>query len=326
MREEDIRPKIIFDEFLRLSTLDAAIFFANAPLEKGLCPACNSVGNFEFEKFGFKYDLCPNCDTLYVNPRPIVEAFEAYYTESASSKYWATAFYKETAASRREKLWAPKACAIQSLLKGQESIQPFSVVDIGGGYGLFAEEYFKIAGFYPLVIEPGSALAKETSSRGIPVIQKFLEEVEKADLPSGPRAFTSFELFEHLHDPGKFLTHLFNLMNSGDLFIFTTLSSFGLDIQLLWEHSKSISPPHHLNFLNPKSVKILMEKKGFELVDISTPGKLDLDILQSNLENITDRFWHSFIKNSNDAVRAQLQLLISDSGWSSHMMVVAKKV
>ena len=43
-------------------------------------------------------------------------------------------------------------------------------------------------------------------------------------------------------------------MSAGDLFIFITLSSTGVDIQGLWENSKSVSPPHHLNFFNPYSI------------------------------------------------------------------------
>ena len=38
--------------------------------------------------------------------------------------------------------------------------------------------------------------------------------------------------------------------NSGDSFIFTTLSGMGADIQTLWEDSKAVSPPMHLNFIN----------------------------------------------------------------------------
>ena len=61
-------------------------------------------------------------------------------------------------------------------------------------------------------------------------------------------------------------------MQKNDMFIFTTLFGTGLDIQVLWEHSPSVSPPpHHLNFFNPSSIKIILEKTGFECVDKKTP-------------------------------------------------------
>ena len=71
-------------------------------------------------------------------------------------------------------------------------------------------------------------------------------------------------------------------LQSGDLFIFTTLSGTGVDIQALWQDSKSVMPPHHLNFLNPISVDVLLARLGFESLSITTPGKLDIDILANN--------------------------------------------
>ena len=115
------------------------------------------------------------------------------------------------------------------------------------------------------VIEPGMHLAKSCRDRGINVVEKFLEGVQTSDLPSGKKVFVSFELFEHLHSPEIFLKQLYRLMTSGDLFIFTTLSGTGIDIQGLWKDSKSVSPPHHLNFFNPFSVKVLTEKMASKL-------------------------------------------------------------
>ena len=60
----------------------------------------------------------------------------------------------------------------------------------------------------------------------------------------------------------------------------TTLNGRGFDILLLWNKSKSIAPPLHLNFFNPGSIRILLEKIGFQILEISTPGKLDWDIVE----------------------------------------------
>ena len=92
-----------------------------------------------FTKSGFSYDECPNM-TLYVNPRPIAEAFSRYYQEAPSVEYWATTFYKETAEARREKLWKPKAEKINHIIKSFSKDTESVVVDIGGGYGIFAED------------------------------------------------------------------------------------------------------------------------------------------------------------------------------------------
>jgi hypothetical protein len=179
------------------------------------------------------------------------------------------------------------------------------MVDIGGGFGLFAEEIKALCGQAPVVIEPGPDLAAACREKFLPVIQKFLEEVVPADLPNGPKAFVSFELFEHLYDPATFLRQLSSLMASGDLFIFTTLSGSGVDIQALWEDSKSVTPPHHLNFLNPRSVALLLARLGFENLAITTPGKLDIDILANNRAAIKDRFLADLCRH-RDRIRKDL--------------------
>jgi len=324
LKESEIRPKNIFDEFLRLAKLDTETYFANSNREKIMCPACGAVGKHSFQKDNFDYSECLKCRTLYVNPRPIMDSFANYYTNSPSSKFWATTFYLETAEVRREKIWKPKANMIKEIIDKQD-IENFQIIDIGGGYGIFAEEMQKITDQDVIIIEPAPHLAEVCRNKGFKVIEKFLEDVSVIDMSEKPKCFVSFELFEHLYSPEVFLTNLNKLMKPNELFVFTTLSGTGLDIQVLWENSPSVSPPHHLNFLNPYSVKILLEKTGYHCIDVTTPGKLDIDILVNNRKHVNNRFWRSFLETTDDYQKQKWQDTITQSGWSSHMMVVCQK-
>ncbi len=325
MKEDEIRPKQIFDEYLRLAEIDTQKYFGAGECLPVCCPACGLNGIFSFTKHGFTYEECPTCQTLFVSPRPHREAFSRYYQESESAKYWASTFYKKTAEARREKLWLPRTRMVHELIKQFGTAQQ-SIVDIGGGYGIFAEEFEKISGQQVTVIEPGPALATVCRDKGIKVVQDFLEDIRTEQLEVGPKAFVSFELFEHLHDPESFLRHLLDLMSVGDIFIFTTLSGAGVDIQALWEDSKSVSPPHHLNFLNPKSVQILLNRLGFTVLQTSTPGKLDIDILCNNQQHIKDRFWRTFVIQAAEDEKQAMQMFIAGHGLSSHMLVVCQKL
>ena len=325
MKESEIRPKEKFDQYLRLAKIDTVSFFSDVVKNEINCPSCEQLGEHSFKKDGFDYSECIQCQTLYVSPRPEEKAFLDYYTNSPSSKFWATTFYKETENIRREKIWKPKAKLILDELEKQ-NISDCQIIDIGGGYGIFAEEMQKISSHPVTIIEPGPHLARVCRKKGFQVVEKFLENVSISDLSDGQKCFVSFELFEHLYSPKIFLKHLIDLMQPNDIFIFTTLSGTGLDIQVLWENSPSVSPPHHLNFFNPKSVRKLMEETGYECINISTPGKLDIDILVNNKEHIKNRFWKTFIETANENQKQKWQDTIKESGWSSHMMVVCKKI
>lgn len=324
MKEEEIRPQKLFDELLRLTKKDIDKYFNKSVYTNINCPACNTKGVFSFEKDGFNFDKCKECHTLYLSPRPDKESFNAYYTDSESTKFWATTFYKETQKNRREMLWKPKAKLINdALTRFDEEIE--MIVDVGGGYGVFIEEFLKINSLKHLVIEPSSSLSSICREKKLNVKEKFLEDIVKSELDNSKKVYVSFELFEHLHDPRYFLETLYMLMNKGDIFIFTTLSSMGVDIQTLWEDSKAVSPPMHLNFLNPKSVSILLNSVGFNILDVSTPGKLDINIMENSLGKVKDRFWRNFLEYSSSNEKDKMQKYLSENGLSSHMMIVCRK-
>lgn len=323
MREEEIRPRNLFDEYLRLAALDAEKYFGRSSRRSVLCPACGAQGERVFSKHGFSYEECPVCQTLFVSPRPPAPDFFRYYQKSDSARFFATTFYRETAEARREKLWRPKAAKVKEVLQ-KYGVGQYAVIDIGGGYGILAEEYERLTGTPVTVIEPSSTLAEICRQKGLSVVEEFLERVDGGQLPTGPKAFVSFELFEHLHDSEVFLRQLTTLMQSGDVFFFTTLSGMGVDIQVLWEESKSISL-QHLNFFNPKSVRMLLERHGFRVLHVDTPGRLDIDILYNNQTRITDRFWRNFLASATQEEMQRWQDFVADQGRSSHMHVICQR-
>ncbi len=324
--EEEIRPEKIFAEYLELTNKDVVTYFSDSTKVEIPCPSCGGTGDIWAEKAGFTYMQCSTCITIYVSPRPAREAFDAYYTDSPSTKFWATTFYKVTEAARREKLWKPKAKMIKDTIEqNQLDAKIETLVDIGGGYGIFDEELKRIMEINAIIIEPSMHLAQICRDKGLNVIEKFMEDLLPDELPAGRKCFVSFELFEHLYDPELFLNNVIRGMQKDDLFIFTTLSGMGIDIQILGSNAKAISPPHHLNFLNPKSVTKLLEKIGFEVLKTTTPGKLDIDILKNNTQHIKDGFWKNYFNYSSQEEQEQMQLFIAGAGLSSHMMITCKK-
>lgn len=320
--EEDIRPKKIFDKYLELAQEDK-LFFEDSKRETINCPACGTVGKKTFSKHGFDYDECPNCKTIFVNPRPKAEEFFKYYRESKSSKYFAETFYKETASARRELLWKPKAELVNEILYNYLRNCKL-IIDIGGGHGIFDEEFKKISNIPIKIIEPGPMAAEILREKGFDVIQSFLEEIPHDYFMCDAKAFVSFELFEHLHSCESFLNSIHKMMVADDLLIFTTLSGTGLDIQGLRENSNSISL-QHLNFFNPISVAVLGSKLGFKIKSISTPGKLDIDILLKNRDLIKNEKINSLLTKIEDENMCDWQEFIANNYLSSHMLVIFQK-
>ncbi|MDQ7816746.1 MAG: class I SAM-dependent methyltransferase [Melioribacteraceae bacterium] len=326
MEEDEIRKREVFNKYLELSAKDVKEFFNDhSKFEFIKCPACNS-GDIKkaFSKNSFFYDECEKCNTVFVNPRPPLKSLNKFYSDSPSTTFWINEFFLPVAEIRREKIFKPRAEFISDFIGFKENLL---IGDVGAGFGLFLEEFRKLNSKCKLTaIEPSVEMAEICKSKGLDVINTLLEQFDfierKFDL------LTSFELFEHLHNPEGFLRKIYDLLNNGGFFIFTTLNGLGFDIQLLWEKSKSISPPHHLNFFNPWSIKILLQRIGFQIVEISTPGKLDWNIIEGGLKNeniFPGRFFNTVSKYGSKEAKTDLQKWIADNNFSSHMRVVVKK-
>lgn len=326
MKEEDIRKREVFDQYLEMVKNDINTFFNNRNAFTQIpCPACGGDNHvIQFNKFGFYYVMCNDCETLFVNPRPPFELLADFYIHSPSTKFWVNEFFKPVAEARREKIFRPRA---EYIAQKFGSNHEWIVGDIGAGFGLFLEELSKIWPQSKLIaIEPSEEMHEICKAKGFETLSCTIEDVtgwdKKFDL------LTSFELLEHVYDPPMFLRKVHELLRPGGRLILTTLNGEGFDIQVLWKNSKSVFPPHHLNFFNPQSIRILLKRCGFTVEEISTPGRLDWDIVEGMIKNEgleIGRFWNLLAKKGTDRCKKEFQEWISRNSFSSHMRVVAKK-
>ncbi len=330
MKEAEIRPQELFNRYLELSLQDVATHFSNqSEFVQVSCPACGS-GQEEpaLEKCGFRYALCTDCGSLYVSPRPKAEAIDSYYREGEAVKFWSTSFFKETAEARRERIFRPRAKLVTELTRKALTGSPERAVfvDVGSGYGIFLEEIRALGLFGEVVgIEPAPNLAGVCRDKGFRILEKPAEEVSAEELQAS--FATAFEVLEHLYDPARFLRALYQILEPGGVLLFTTLTASGFDIQILWEHSKSVHPPHHLNLISVKGMRLLVERCGFQIVELSTPGELDVDIVRNilaeNHEIPVPRFVRQIVCNQDEQVANRFQHFLKESNLSSHIRVVA---
>jgi SAM-dependent methyltransferase len=328
LKENDIRPADLYEKYLEMSAADALIYFNSSERRQIPCPACeNPYAHPVFEKCGFRYVVCNYCSTLYQSPRPPFEDFARFYQDSPSSHYWVETFFPAVAEVRRESLFRPKVIEINKLCQSSNFF-PQVVVDVGAGYGLFLEAWReKFPNTEVIAVEPNKTMAAICRSKKLGVLECFAEEAEslndKVDLVVG------LEVIEHVHNPLIFVCSLCKLLKSGGHILLTGLTVDGFDIQVLWEHSRSVCPPHHINFMSIKGFEDLFIKAGFKNIQVFTPGKLDVDIVRNALSSKTDildeqRFIRTLLGQSQETAAA-FQHFLSENRLSSHCWVWAEK-
>ena len=140
---------------------------------------------------------------------------------------------------------------------------------------------------------------------------------------------TSFEVLEHLYAPDVFLRAIRDLLLPRGVVVFTTLTLSGWDMKVFWERSKSIAPPHHLNLLSVEGLTLLVERTGFEIVDVSTPGTLDVDIVRNMLTEDpglpVPRFTNYLLRRRGAETWPAFQAFLSAHRLSSDVRVVVRR-
>jgi SAM-dependent methyltransferase len=326
-KESDIRPEAIFNRYLELSAKDAARCFGNVGRAPIPCVACGTDdARPEFSKNGFGYASCGGCGSLYQTPRPSLAAYEAFYVDSESSRYWAEEFFPRVAEARRERIFRNRVERLRALCR-ERGLRPKTVVDVGAGFGIFLDEWRTAEpGSRCIAVEPSSLLAEECRRKGFEVIQSIVEHADA--LGAEGDAVVCFEVLEHAHDPCRFLEVLRSKVRPGGYLFVTTLGVDGFDIQVLWEKSKSIFPPHHINFPSVRGFERMFQRAGFEAIEILTPGVLDVDIVRNHLANDPHALDGSrFVRRLvvDEQLGDSFQRFLADNRLSSHTWIVARR-
>jgi 2-polyprenyl-3-methyl-5-hydroxy-6-metoxy-1,4-benzoquinol methylase len=327
MREHDIRPEALLGRYLALCAEDAERFFSGDIRHPVVCVGCGgSASLLEFEKLGFAYLRCQDCGTLFQSPRPDPQALESFYRDSVSSNYWAEVFFPAVAEVRREAIFRPRVDGLAQLCR-KRGIAVDTLVDVGAGYGIFLEEWRRqFPAVRAIAVEPSAALARVCRDKGLAVIE---DVAENAGTISGTADLVScFEVLEHVHDPLRFLSALCTIARPGGFVFVTTMTIDGFDLQVLGARSTQISPPHHINFLSLKGIEKLFMRAGLVDVSITTPGRLDVDIVRNALKrdpHLLDR--QTFLRTlvGNDDAASAFQHFLAEHRLSSHVWAIGRK-
>lgn len=331
MKENDIRPAGLRKKGEKLFKLDARElldksrkFFVEVD-----CPACSRYNaRTEFNKDGYAFKKCSKCRTLYISPRPTPAILKNYYSTSRVSKFWQKEMFPASRKMRCEKIHRPRVKIIRELL-AKYKFGTKLLVDVGAGSGDFGLELAKRGIFKKIIlVEPGHLkIEKYASNTTIEVMNDIIENVK---LNTKPDIITNFELIEHLFSPAVFLKNVYNLLDKGSFFMFTTPNLEGFELLTIYNKSLNVAGPDHLNYFNVESIRMLLKRVGFKVIEVATIGELDADIVRNgHLEDVIDIsnqsfLYHMLIKKPKLYMKP-FQLFLQENNLSSNMLIIAQK-
>jgi SAM-dependent methyltransferase len=327
--ESEFRGAAASDEACRLEEQDINWLIDHLPEYQSVsCPACGSDSlQFRFAKHRHCFDECQSCGTVFLNPRPSSRLLDEYYQISKSYAFWNDVIYPQSEASRLLKIIIPRVDRILEIA-ARHHCGHGGLIDIGAGFGSFCGEVQRRSFFDNVVaLEPNPFLAESCRAKGIATVD---QPIETANL-SGVKIdmAVAFEVIEHLHEPIDLIRRVHRILPGGGLLVLTCPNVCGFDMQMLQEHSSSVDP-RHLNLFNPRSLAILLQRCGFEVIDTLTPGLLDAELVRKELLSgevpmDVDPFLKQVLLDDWDRLGVPFQKFLADNVLSSHLWIIGKK-
>lgn len=271
------------------------------------CPICGSpYTKFIFSRWDIDYLFCDDCCSIFV---PVErDVIQEYLAIPEMNELRVSPEYQEQAEQRRAGIWEELVMWAQyRTYRYLGKNTQLDVIDYGNRYTGSIERFRNsgICGRYGL---RDSILSIQT------------EKVETADV------ILYMNQLQHETDPVSSLQALKgNLKENGILILNTRLGS-GFDILTLKGSMDSVFPYEHIMLPSRKGLEMILDKAGFELLEITTPGTRDMESVLRNKERIEEgNFFVKYLLRTADRfVLADFQQFLQKSGLSSFAQVVAK--
>ena len=139
------------------------------------------------------------------------------------------------------------------------------------------------------------------------------------------------EVVEHVLSPMNFMSRVKHILEPEGYVYLTTPNWWGADFQLIGKYHRQFRAPSHLNFFNPKSMQMFMERTGFSVVLIDTPGVLDVDLIRNSLLGRNEGIqrnrlleWLLADNRDSEAAREELQSWLRKNKLSGSMRCIAQ--
>lgn len=327
--ETEIRPDDLMAGQQQRTLNDAKLLLKHeAQFVQIACPACNVKEQAKsFVKFGLRHVYCGKCHTTYVSPRPRPEHLAEYYEKSEDWAYWSKYVFPASERARRDKVFIPRVRALIEMCR-KFGTRTGTLAEVGAGFGIFCDEIKKTGAFGRVIaIEPNPDLARNCRNRGIETLEQPFDEVaiDEGSLD----VLASFEVIEHLFDPRAFLRKCHALLAPEGLLVISTPNSSGFDAIVLGEKWGSFDLGH-LNLFNLDSLSELLQASGFRVIERTTPGKLDAElvrkeVLEGTFNLANQPFLREILVDRWQQAGAGFQRFLSDNLLSSHMVFAAQK-
>jgi len=231
--------------------------------EKRNCPLCGSSKNKEmFVKAGFPHVKCDDCSLVYVN---------LILNEAEYKKLWSAEDSWEEILENEHQVKMQTLEAAYSLDVAEQYLaqcdERISVCDIGCGPATLLSEAQK-RGYDVFGIEPNQRCRKFLEQKKIDHIIDFFPL--KQSLKKQFDLVFFLNTLEHLREPLKIVLEIKKQIKTDGLLYISVPNMDALVNRIMHERAGVFGGHSHIQFFNHKTLTVLLEKAGFEVLEYET--------------------------------------------------------
>ena len=327
--EDDIKPPVALKQWREMLEVEIRTQWADrSGWIETKWPTCGSEEAIPaFEHYGIEYVESPRCGSIYASSRPSEEALWKWYRESKPARFWREQILPACEEARREKIIRPRA---DWVLDGIAEYVPNAdrLIDISSNgrelLDILADADPKLtsitAAGMTADLEGGSTSRIEVRPSKIAELQM----IAKADV------IVAIDTLDRAADIGALISSFEKLLSPGGVIFLTASVASGFEIQTLWEKSKTVIPPDKLNLPTVAGLQMLFSAPGWEILELSTPGMFDVEIVRKAIEADPHLPWpraiRALVERTDESGRLALVELLQSRRLASFARLVARRI
>ncbi|MFZ9450038.1 MAG: class I SAM-dependent methyltransferase [Alphaproteobacteria bacterium] len=268
----------------------------------------------------FSIYRCAETGFRYANPRLSTAAALRHFAEADYSDYFATV--EKTKETRREIAYRPLLDFVASHCPA-----PASILEVGCGSGALLE-FLRDAGGYEVEgVEIAPDARPYQDAKRLKVYQEPIESLRPGRVFS---VVLMWSVLDHLADPLAALNACNRVLEPGGAIVIGNVNTDGFDHLLMGYDNYTFRPPGRVNYYNLRALSAHLSACGFEVVDVSTPGRLDIEMVRSYWAEDRSRprmpFLDDLLTNPSHCVAAaKFQDFLSSNCLSGYQRILARK-
>lgn len=276
-------------------------------IKEGKCPVCGSAHTkFIFSRWDIDYLFCDECCSIFV---PVDQKMiKDYLTIEKMRELRISDEYQYQAEERRADIWDGQVMWAQfRIYRYLGRNRNLDIIDYGNRYNGSVNRF------------RGSGMCSHYELRDS-ILPIDTEKVSRADV------ILYINQLQHESDPVATLSSLKKDLKKGGILILNTRLGSGFDILTLKGSMDSIFPYEHIMLPSRRGLEMILDKAGYELLEITTPGTRDMEAVLKNKERVEESnfFIKYLLKTADRSTLADFQKFLQKSGMSSFAQVVAK--